>query len=142
MAAIAPYASERRSAILLEALSSDQTDVVNRMAEAEAIVAHVDSAGVGGMFDFHNCADETSPYETLIATHSRLIRHVHLNDADGNHPTPGDRSYLPAFAKLHELKYDGWVSLEIFTTPADPEAVLRETMDYVKDIERSVPTMR
>ncbi len=41
LAAIAPYAAERQSVILLEALSSDQTDVVNRMAEAEAIVDSV-----------------------------------------------------------------------------------------------------
>jgi sugar phosphate isomerase/epimerase len=61
---------------------------------------------------------------------------VHLNDPDGNHPKPGEYSYLPAFVKLRELEYDRWVSLEIFTTPADPSAVLGETMAYLKDIER------
>jgi D-psicose/D-tagatose/L-ribulose 3-epimerase len=135
LAAIAPYAAERQSVILLEALSSDQTDVVNRMAEAEAIVNSVGHPGVGGMLDFHNCADETSSFEALVAKHIHLIRHVHLNDADGNHPEPGDHSYLPAFAKLRELKYDRWVSLEIFTTPEDPATVLRETMEYLKDID-------
>ena len=138
LASIAPYAAERQSVILLEALSSDQTDVVNLLAEAEAIVNYVGNPGVGGMLDFHNCADETSSYEVLVEKHIHLIRHVHLNDADGNHPKPGDHLYLPAFAKLHELKYDRWVSLEIFTTPEDPAIVLRETMEYLKDIERLI----
>ena len=138
LASIAPYAAERRTAILLEALSSNQTDVVNLLAEAEAIVDFVGNAGVGGMLDFHNCADETVSYEALVEQHIRMIRHVHLNDVDGNHPRPGDYSYLPAFAKLHELKYDRWVSLEIFTTPDDPATVLRETMEYLKRIENAI----
>ena len=129
LASIAPYAAERKSAILLEALSSDQTDVVNLLSEAAGIVERVNSAGVGGMFDFHNCADERNSYETLVETFFPLIRHVHLNNADGSHPKPGERDYLPAFAKLRELGYEGWVSLEIFTKPDDPAGVLRETMD-------------
>jgi sugar phosphate isomerase/epimerase len=136
LASIAPYAAERNSAILLEALSSDQTDVVNVLGEAAAIVDRVGNPGVGGMFDFHNCADEREPYEALIDRHFRLIRHVHLNDPEGGHPKPGDRRYLAAFAKLRELGYDAWVSLEIFTAPKDPAAVLRETMAYLDETER------
>ena len=136
LAAIAPYAAERHSAILLEALSSDQTDVVNLMQEAEAIVNGIGSSGVGGMLDFHNCTDETMPFENLVERHIHSISHVHLNDPDGNHPKPGEHSYLPAFLKLRELKYNRWISLEIFTTPADPSAVLGETMAYLKDIEK------
>lgn len=138
LASIAPYAAERRSAVLLEALSSEQTDVVNVLAEAETIVNRADSIGVGGMFDFHNCADESDPYEALVEKYFHLIRHVHLNDPDGSHPKPGERAYLPAFATLSRLKYDGWVSLEIFTTPKDAARVLRETMEYLKEIERLV----
>jgi len=135
LASIAPYAAERKSAILLEALSSDQTDVVNLMEEAEVIVNRIGSTGVGGMLDFHNCTDETSSYETLVERYFHSICHVHLNDADGNHPKPGEHSYDLAFAKLRELRYERWISLEIFTTPKDPSAVLRETMQYLKEIE-------
>lgn len=138
LAAIAPYAAERKSAILLEALDSGQSDVVNLMQEVQSIVDRIGNPGVGGMLDFHNCADETSSFETLVEKHIHSIRHVHVNDPAGNHPKPGDHAYLPAFAKLRELKYAGWVSLEIFTTPTDPAAVLRETMAYLKDIERSM----
>ena len=87
------------------------------------------------MFDFHNRADETEPNDVLIEKHFEMIRHVHLNDMDGGHPKRGDRSYCAAFAKLRELGYERWVSLEIFTMPVDPSAVLGETMDCLKDIE-------
>ncbi|MDR1934849.1 MAG: sugar phosphate isomerase/epimerase [Candidatus Accumulibacter sp.] len=138
LAAIAPFAAERGSPILLEALSSDQANVVNLLSEVEAIVAQVAHPGVDGMFDFHNCADETSSHASLIDRYIGMIRHVHLNDRDGNPPSPGDLSELPAFARLRALGYDGWVSLEIFATPDDPDAVLRETMDYLEGIERGL----
>lgn len=136
LATIAPYAAERKSPLLLEALSSNQTAVINRLAEVEAIVARIGNPGVSGMFDFHNCADETSTHAELIARHIGMIRHVHLNDPQGNPPQPDDMSYLPAFAALRELAYDAWVSLEIFSTPKDPAAVLRQTAAYIGEIER------
>jgi sugar phosphate isomerase/epimerase len=138
LAAIAPFAAERGSPILLEALSSDQTDVVNLLSEVEAIVRQVGNPGVDGMFDFHNCADESSPLESLIDRYFGMIRHVHLNDPNGDPPLPGDRSYLPAFARLRALCYDGWVSLEIFSVPEDPAKTLRETAAYIEDIEERI----
>jgi sugar phosphate isomerase/epimerase len=138
LAAIAPHAAERQSAILLEALSPDQTNVVNLLAEAEAVVRRVGHPGVGGMFDFHNCAGESEPCAALIGRFFAMIGHVHLNDAGGGHPKPGDSSYLPAFAELGRRGYTGWVSLEIFTAPADPDAVLRETIEYLGEIERGL----
>ncbi len=138
LAEIAPFAAERKSALLLEVLSSDQTDVINYMADAAAIIDRIGNPGVGGMLDFHNCADETDSYETLVEKYFRIIRHVHLNDAAGNHPRAGDFSYLPAFSRLRRLGYGQWVSLEIFTMPDDPAAVLRETMEYLREIEASM----
>lgn len=133
---IASFAAERHSAILLEALSSDQTDVINLLSEVETIVRKIGNPGVSGMFDFHNCADESDPYELLIAQHIGRIRHVHLNDPKGNAPTCGDTAYLSAFAKLQDLGYDGWISLEIFTTPANPAETLETTMKYLHETEQ------
>jgi sugar phosphate isomerase/epimerase len=138
LAAIAPYAAERGSPILIEALDASQTDVVNLMAESAAIVGRIGHPGVSSMFDFHNCADETDSYATLVEKHFHMIEHVHLNDVDGGHPRPGHRAYLPAFAKLAELGYKRWVSLEIFTTPEDPARVLGETMAYLKEVETAI----
>lgn len=135
LAAIAPYATERQSAILLEALSSDQTDVVNLMSEVSAIVDRINNPGVCGMFDFHNCTDESSSYEALIDRHFDMIRHVHLNDPEGNAPSPGDTRFHAAFATLQRRNYAGWVSLEIFSIPEDPLRVLQQTIAYTNEVE-------
>jgi sugar phosphate isomerase/epimerase len=132
------HAAACGSKILLEALSSEQTEVVNLMAEAERIVRDIGSPGLGGMLDFHNCIDETESFETLIDRHFPWLFHVHLNDSAGGHPKKGDHSYLPAFRRLRALAYSGWISLEIFSLPEDPALVLSETISYLGDIEAAV----
>lgn len=135
LVSVAEYAEARRSRVLVEALASKDTDVVNTLFEAFAVASAVNHPGVEMMFDFHNTQDETKPWPVLIEEYRDLIRHVHVNEMDGRWPGTGNTDYGPAFAKLGEISYAGWVSLEIFTVPEDPVAVLRETMETMKRAE-------
>lgn len=133
---VAGHAHACRSTILLEALSSDQTDVVNTLAEARALVEGIGSPGVGGMFDFHNVGDETESWEALIKKHGDFFAHVHINEMDGRNPGSGKSDYGPAFEALKAIRYSGWVSMEVFDTPADPEATIREAMGVFARYDR------
>ncbi len=128
---IAPFAAEHRSAVLLEALSNEQTRVVNTMAETREIVEEIGAPSVSSMFDFHNCSDELLLWEDLVARYAGIIRHVHLNDWDGTEPGPERAEYRPAFDALRGIGYDGWVSLEIFYTPEDPGQVVARTRRFM-----------
>ena len=126
---LAQYAWERKSRILVEALSSKDTDVVNTLFEAFAVSAAVNHPGVEIMFDFHNTADEVKPWPALLEEFKDSIFHVHANELDGRWPGTGATDFGPSLAVLERNGYAGWVSLEIFTVPEDPEAVLRETLE-------------
>lgn len=133
LSAAAEYAEERRSAILLESLASRDTDIVNTAGEAAEVIRTVGRQGLGGMFDFHNTADETEAWDVLVERHWDIIRHVHVNEMDGGWPAGRGRAdFGPVFRLLHRRDFDGWVSLEIFTVPEEPGRVLRETMDFYK----------
>lgn len=129
LAALAGEAEACASRILLEALDSTQTDVVNTLAEARSIVESIGRRGVGGMFDFHNVGDERQPWDTLIRQNAGFIGHVHVNEMDGRWPSSGASDFAPAFAALREIGYQGWVSMELFSVPEDPAAILRQSMD-------------
>ena len=135
LARVGPFAAEHRSVILLEALSSEATNVVDTIDEARAIVERIGSPGVGGMFDFHNVGDETLSWAQLIRRHADLIRYVHLNELNGSYPGTGSSDFLPAFRALREIGYDGWISLDIFHQPEDPEAALSATMSFLRKME-------
>ena len=130
---LTPAAAAASVRILLEALPEAATDVVNTLQESQEVIRAVGHPGVSGMFDFHNCRDETEPWDCLIARHRGMIRHVHLNETDGYHPSgvvrPNRRrsEYAPAFRALSAGQYAGWVSLEIFHAEDPPETILEET---------------
>ncbi|MCE1196660.1 sugar phosphate isomerase/epimerase [bacterium] len=128
LAALAGQAEACSSRILLEALDSTQSDVVNTLAEARSIVESIGRRGVGGMFDFHNVGDERQPWDALIRENAGFIGHVHVNEMDGRWPGSGASDFAPAFAALRGIAYSGWVSMEIFGLPEDPGAVLRQSM--------------
>jgi sugar phosphate isomerase/epimerase len=128
---LADYTAQGKCTILLESLSPEQTDVINTMAEAEESIRRIGHPAIQGIFDFHNCAGEAASWEELIEEHSPLIRHVHLNEVNGSWPGTGNSDFLPAFRKLAAKRYAGWISLEIFHLPEDPERVLKETGEFL-----------
>ena len=67
----------------------------------------------------------------LIEDHFSIFRHVHLNEVNGSYPGTGNSDFLPAFKKLAEKRYSGWISLEIFHVPEDPALVLAETKRFL-----------
>lgn len=131
-------AGRNNSVILLEALPSSATDIVNTLQEVHGWVTDINQPGLSGMFDFHNTGDETQSWDTLISTFFPVIRHVHFNSREGSWPQADlegqDPAYRSAFRVLKEKGYADWISLEIFTVPENPQLVLRHTQAFLRRV--------
>jgi sugar phosphate isomerase/epimerase len=138
LARVAPHAAERGCVIAIEDLPGKDTDVVNTLQEAVEIVRDLRSPAIQTMFDFHNTTDEHEPLDALVRRYFKYIRHVHINEMDGRHPGTGNMDFLPVFKVLAELKYRGWVSLEVFDFKPGPEQILRETMVCIRNLEKKL----
>lgn len=139
---IAPFAEECSAKILVEALPSKDTNVINTLKESRELIRNINKPSIGGMFDFHNCADETLTWSELIEDYFDIIQHVHLNEVNGSYPGTGSSDFAPAFMKLAEKKYMGWISLEIFHQPDDPDFALSKTMQFILDMEKRIRSAR
>jgi len=128
---VAEHVASTGSVLLPEALPRSQSDVMNTLDETRKIIDEVSSPGVSGMFDFHNTEDEQASWGELIASYRDYLTHVHLNAPDGGVPGRPDENYRQAFEALDDIGYNGWISLEIFATPTDPEATLRTVVDFL-----------
>jgi D-psicose/D-tagatose/L-ribulose 3-epimerase len=137
LAGLAPHLEQSGVTLLLEPLQVRVTDVLNTLEEARGIIRGLDSPRIASMVDFHNSQDEQEPWDVLVAAHADIIRHVHLNEVDGHHPSlvgrPGRArsEYTAAFRALAAKGYAGWISLETFHTAESPEAVLAETRAFL-----------
>jgi D-psicose/D-tagatose/L-ribulose 3-epimerase len=132
LAHAAARAESRGVAILIEALSPDQTDVVTCLADAVAIVKQIRSAAIQTMFDVHNAKAETEPHAELIRKYAPYIRHVHVNELDGREPGAGDYDFASLLGALEEVNYAGWVSVEAFDFSRDAHEVAARAMDTLR----------
>ena len=137
---LVPHLEQAGVTLLLEPLRLQVTDVLNTLDEARVIIEAIGSPRIASMLDFHNSQDEGQTWAQLVTAHADIVRHVHLNEVDGHHPSLVERpgrarsAYAAAFAALAETGYGGWISLETFHAADSPETVLAETRAFLDDM--------
>ncbi len=135
LASVAGTLSDCNSFLLIEQLSTDQTDVVTTFEEAAAMVDRIGKPSVSSMFDFHNSAHLPQAWDELITRYASYIRHVHLNEADGRAPGTGASDYSSAWKALKAAGYSGWGSIEIFEIPEDPMTMLKRSRALFRHLD-------
>jgi sugar phosphate isomerase/epimerase len=131
LAAVAPQAEERGVTVLVEALPAAQSDVVQSLEEAVAIVQEINSPAVQTMFDTHNAVDEREPHPVLVERYFPFLRHVHVNEMDGRYPGTADYDFKALFETLVRLNYQHWVSLEVFDFKPGAAEIARQSIAYL-----------
>ena len=132
LAAVAAQAESRNVHILVEALPRNQSDIINNVADAVAIVEQIRSPAVRTMFDSHNAVDETDPHGEVIRRYWRFIEHIHVNEVDGREPGTGDYDFQTLMETLSEFNYKKWVSLEVFDFRRGAEAIIRGAVEHLR----------
>jgi sugar phosphate isomerase/epimerase len=132
LAKVAPHAEDRGVRILVEALPKSQSNVINTLGEAVAIVEQIGSPAVRTMFDTHNAVDETIPHTELIRGFFPYIAHIHVNEMDGREPGTGDYDFSQLIKTLADLEYRDWVSLEVFDFARGAEAIARGALEHLR----------
>jgi D-psicose/D-tagatose/L-ribulose 3-epimerase len=138
LAHAAPHAETRGVTLLLEALSPRQTDVVNCLGDAVAIIRQIGSPAVQTMFDVHNAIDEKDSHSELVRRFFPHIRHVHVNELDGEEPGRGDYDFPQLLGALNDLGYRGWVSVEAFDFSRDPGEIAGGAITRLKASESAL----
>lgn len=120
--------------LLVEALPSEQCDVIGSLDEAIAVVRAVNSPAVRSMFDSHNAIEETTPHSELVEKYWDFIRHIHINELDGSYVRPGGSyDFKPVLQIAKDRKFDGWVSMEVFDFTPGAEKMVNESIAYLRD---------
>lgn len=140
LAKVADHAATREVKVLIEPLSSDQTDVVNTLEEAMDIVNRVNHPAIQTMFDFHNTADETEPLHVLIEEYFDNIYHIQIQEMDGTYLGTGNavNDYVEAFQTLKDLDYNKYISLEVFDFSPGGGTIANKSMATLKKIEKKI----
>jgi D-psicose/D-tagatose/L-ribulose 3-epimerase len=129
-------ARKRNVTYCIEPLTKANTNFINTVNEALRLVKEIRHPNFKMMFDCRSAsAQEKSIAEALIrALDSRMLRHVHVNDADGRGPGFGNTKFEPILKTLVKNGYKGYISVEVFEFDPDPQTIASRSIGYLKGI--------
>ncbi|WP_149304667.1 sugar phosphate isomerase/epimerase family protein [Pareuzebyella sediminis] len=112
----AEYAKAANIVLAPEAVNRFECYLYNTMADLKTMVERVDHPNLGAMYDTHHSnIEEKSQYEA-IKTIAPYLKHVHISENDRGTPGSGQVNWSDAFRALREIEYDGWLTIEAFST--------------------------
>jgi sugar phosphate isomerase/epimerase len=136
-AAIAPFAEQAGVAYLVEPLPADETDQLNTLEEAAALVQAIASPAVATMLDTKSARlAETASAEDLVRRWlpTGLLRHVQLNDRNRRAPGQGCDRFDGVLRALADGGYDGDLAIEPFDYVPDGDGCAAFAAGYVRGL--------
>ena len=129
-----PSLVEHDVQIALEPLGPQEGNFLNTASEARQLQAMIDSPNVQLHLDVKAMSTEATPIDQLIRDNSDAMLHFHANDPNRRGPGMGDVDFAPIFSALRDVKYDGWVSVEVFDYDPGVETLVTESMSNMRAV--------
>ncbi len=130
---VARTARAQNIRLAIEPINRYETDWVNDVAGAHALIDAIGADNVGILFDtFHANIEEPNIEASLRACGARLF-HIHLADSNRWYPGAGHTNFASILATLRAMDYAGWVSAEILPKP-DMKHAAAETIRTMKPL--------
>ncbi|WDR02895.1 sugar phosphate isomerase/epimerase [Devosia algicola] len=134
---IARHADNAGVTYCIEPLSSAQTDFINTIAEAIALVEQINSPAFRTMIDTSSSGiEEPLGVADTIDKYwpSGQLAHVQVNDTNLRGPGQGDTRFGPVFAALKRAGYDGIIAVEPFVYEPDGPTTAAASAGYMRAI--------
>lgn len=117
----------------VEPLARRETNFVNTVAEAVAVVEEVNNPALRTMVDCSAASQEEGDVAALLDRwlDSGFLAHVQVNDTNRRGPGEGELRFAPILDVLRRRDYGGWVAVEPFVYEPDGPACAARAAGYL-----------
>ncbi len=112
----AEYAAQANIMLCPEALNRFECYLYNTMADLKTLVEAVDHPYLGAMYDTHHSNIEEKSQSGALRTIAPVLKHIHISENDRGTPGSGQVQWDEVFPAIKEINYDGWLTIEAFST--------------------------
>tara|TARA_R110002049_G_scaffold116643_1_gene269358 strand:+ start:3265 stop:4110 length:846 start_codon:yes stop_codon:yes gene_type:complete len=112
----AAYAEQANIILAPEAVNRFECYLYNTMADLSTLVKNVNHPFLGAMYDTHHANIEEKSQTAAIKQIAPHLKHVHISENDRGTPGSGQINWSDVFSTLKDIKYDGWLTIEAFST--------------------------
>ena len=112
----AEYAQKANIILAPEALNRFECYLYNTMEDLKTLAEKVNHPSLGAMYDTHHAHIEEKNQGRAIRTIAPYLRHVHISENDRGTPGSGQVHWKDVFETLKAIRYDGWLTIEAFST--------------------------
>lgn len=144
-AAVGERARRHGVTYCIEPLSRDQTNFINTVEEAVAILDELGEPGLATMIDTSSAGrSEDVSVPDLIDRWlpTGRIAHIQVNATNRQGPGQGDEPFAPVFARLAQHGYDRTVAVEPFDYRPDGPASAARAAGYVRGLMEALAWRR
>lgn len=129
---LSPHLIDANVTIAFEFLGPQETNFINRASETIELLKRIDSPNVRLHLDVKAMAADHRPIPEIVRDSLSWTAHFHANDPNLRGPGMGEVDF-PAIANvLTEMRYSGWVSVEVFDTSLDPDFLAAESLKNLR----------
>lgn len=129
---VLPTCEQRGAIICMEPLTHLETNFCTSAEETVRLVETINHPHFRLLLDTKAMKFEKEDRAALIRKYAKHLAHYHANDENLNGPGWGDVDFAPIFEALRDIRYQGYVSVEVFNFEPGPEAIATTSLEYMK----------
>jgi sugar phosphate isomerase/epimerase len=127
------------SALFLEPLNRYEAYFLNRIEQAVELCLEINHPRVKILADFFHMNIEEASFSAPIRLAGDLLGMLHIADNNRLQPGRGCMDYRPGFAAMKAISYNGFISIECWSSQGaliagDPEQALPATVEYLRRV--------
>ncbi|MBU6174099.1 MAG: sugar phosphate isomerase/epimerase [Planctomycetes bacterium] len=119
--------------IAVEPLGPQEGNFLNHASQGRELIHRIGSPQIQLHLDVKAMSSEGIPIDQIIRENADIMIHFHANDPNRLGPGMGEVDQRPIFQALKEIRYGGWVSVEVFDYSPGPETILQVSMKNMKE---------